>query len=74
MLCRSWFDMGVDLWKGQYVFVRFCNGVSVCLCILSPIGTSIAQCICMCMYVYACVYMCICMCMVYMRYPQAEGI
>ena len=49
------------------MFGRFCNGVSVCLFIKPPRGTSVAQCMCMCMYVYACVCIYICMYMVYMR-------
>ena len=53
------------------MFVGFCNGVSVCLCIKYPRGTLIAQCMCICMYVYAyvcislciwCVYVYVCMC------------
>ena len=66
MLREFWFDMGVGLWvrfqKGNYVFVRFCNGVSVCLCIAPPSQRCINNPFhCMCIYVYR-VYLCIFVC------------
>ena len=68
MLRGLWFVMGVDLqvrfWKGQYVFVRLCNGVSVGLCITSPsqrcinnsLHVYVYVCVHDCMYVYLYVY------------------
>ena len=76
MLRGLLFVMGVDLQvrfqKGQYVFVRFCNGVSVCLCIKSPSRRCINNplyvyvdvCVYECMYMYICMYMlsmCVCL-------------
>ena len=43
-------------WKGQYVFVRLCNGVSVCLCIISPSQRYINN--PLHMYVYVCAHDC----------------
>ena len=43
------------------MFAKFCNGVSVYLCISLPSKRCMDNPLCVCMYVYVCVCMCICM-------------